>query len=219
MACILTNADQDGSLPLDLFCAVLQRSDKLVRVEGYDAIIVIPRYHEHGRHLHGSYVVQRRVFDQVIKAALLYRAVFTDPCCSDGKLVEAKHISNRNLGDDCAEILWILVRHSCHDHASVGATDDGCVRRISPPSILHELGSICGIIKTVLLLVKDAVLMPAFTKVSAASNTGDSKHTSHVLHPREKVFSEAMYLHGHAEATVNLYESCNRFGPILILQD
>ena len=106
------------------------RSHVLETVQGGHTVVVISRCHKNGRELavfRNPDVVEGGVSEQRLELSFRFfrAAVIRAPSVTNGKLVKAEHISDRNLADDAAEQVRSLIGTNSDQQSSVASTLNG----------------------------------------------------------------------------------------------
>lgn len=141
----------------------------LVGVEWNDAIVVVAGRYKHGRVSLISYIVVRRVLDQVIVRALtIGEAILCLPEMTTCELMEPEHVGHRHLGNGTGEKLRALIRRHCHQCSAIGPTQGHKMLVVGKSTSLQVLRRSNEIIKCFEPSFLDGLHVPLFSEFSAA---------------------------------------------------
>src|SRR5699024_1717965 len=131
-------------------------------------------------------IVAGRIIVEVVKHffRIIRSSVIGGPGGANGKQVIAQHIKHTDLRDGHAGQLWTLRHGSTYQQSAVGAAYNSQLFRAGIIVIDQIFGGSNKIIKDILFLHFDALLVPACTIFTAATQIGYGKNTAH-FQPRD----------------------------------
>lgn len=170
MASFDLNSAKKRTLAWDVTGSVLKLCNVFVSVQGYNSVIMVSSSDEHSWILLGLDVVKWRILQEEVDVTLLIStSIIRGPSMTNSELMESEHVSDRHLTNCGSKEILPLIGSCSNKKTAIGSTIYHKIVSISETFLDQKLSCCNEIIKSVLLVLFDALLVPGVTELTASS--------------------------------------------------